>query len=332
MRGRLKFWVPVSALAVGLGLFVWRHESSLAPISHDGASSGRIAENPVGSESANAKRNNIQTEEGAKSATGKLTTGAPETPPVASTVPARMRFLNDTNLTILALSEQANWLSAPFSNAELGSVTRYLESTDLHGHTIEDDAAIRNGLMNALRRDHESAQSVRELFFRMARNNGLPVVFRDYAVQHLVSAFAGTQVPPALAELLEGLAADGEGSLKGTALVSMMRLAGSQSGAQLRDPLSYRSVLAAYDSQDVEAQITSLALAADLGQADALPAASEVLSSSRSVPARIAAIGTLGKLGSRKQLPALQSVLEGHEEYLKPAARTAIARINERNL
>lgn len=332
MRARLKFWIPVSALVVGLALFVWRHESSTVLPSHDGALSERMAENLVGSEAENTNRNTVQTEEGAKSAMGKLTTGVPGTAAVASNVPERLRFLDDTNRTILALTEQANWLSAPFSNAELGAITRYLESTDPHGHTVEDDAAIRNGLMNALRRDRESAQPVQELFFRMVRNDGLPLVYRDYAVQHLVSAFVGRQVPPAIVELLEGLAADGQGSLKGTALVGMMRLAGSQSGAQFRDSLRYRSVLAAYNSQDVEAQITSLALAADLGQADALPAASEVLSSSRSVPARIAAIGTLGKLGGRDELPALQSVLESNEEYLKPAARTAIARINERNL
>jgi hypothetical protein len=326
MRIRSTIWVMAGVLALLVAMLVWREATRQG----DRTIASDKSAQPIATDSAKPARQPALT-----NVVAVVETAAPTSPllPVAAPlVLERLRFLDDASQTVLAIQEQANWLAAPFNAAESEQLFRYLESPETHGRTLAGDAAIRNGLLNALRRDPELAARLSELLHRMALNAELPAVFRDYALQHLISLIGVGEPSPAAWELLDELAAAGETSLRGTALLGMARLEGAHPRPEQLDQLAYRSVLAAYDSSNEESQISALALVGDLAAADALPAAVEALNLSASVPVRIAALGAIGKLGGNEHLPLLRTILDGAEEPLKPAAGTALARISERNL
>jgi HEAT repeat protein len=77
-------------------------------------------------------------------------------------------------------------------------------------------------------------------------------------------------------------------------------------------------------------RITALQVCAARGLKDALPAALALADAAPTIPVQISAIAALGALGTAEQQSFLQDLAEGPEPRLRPAAQTALKRLQAR--
>jgi hypothetical protein len=77
-------------------------------------------------------------------------------------------------------------------------------------------------------------------------------------------------------------------------------------------------------------EITALQVCASLNVKDALSVVLGAAQQGQSDPVKISAIGALGSLGGSDQVPFLNSVLQGSDDRLKPAAQGALNQIQQR--
>ena len=208
----------------------------------------------------------------------------------------------------------------------------------------EDDTPrgqiLKNGVMDALIGQAAPLPDLAARLAWMASDPSQQVVIRDYAVQHLVAFYpqldrAAVEVAEASREILrEALLValrETDGSLAGTALLGLSRLAGQYPGFDMERIGNCATRLAREPQVGELARITALQVCAEMSLTDSLPVCLSLVAQTNNTPLRLSAIAAVGQLGGPSELPLLQSLVSDKNERLHPAARLALSRLEARS-
>jgi hypothetical protein len=200
--------------------------------------------------------------------------------------------------------------------------------------------ALKNRAMDILCALNPPPAGLEQTLIQIYHDLGQDEVLRDYAVQHLaiyyeqIAAIQPDANNAAVKEAIRGAFTEAlretRSTIAGTTLLALKRL--SQDHPEF-DPNSV-TALALQMAGDISAgeqtHITAFQLCAQLGSADALPVIAQAARNGETLPVRISAVAALGLLGGTDQISFLNSLLQGDEERLKPAARHALDQITRR--
>jgi len=118
------------------------------------------------------------------------------------------------------------------------------------------------------------------------------------------------------------------GSTGGTALLALKRLSQEYSTDFDQGKIAAMALQMAGNPIAGELNhITAFQVCAQLGTADALPVVLKAAQKGETISVQLSAIGALGQLGGKEQIPFLNSVLNGTQDRLKPAAQHALEQI-----
>ena len=121
-----------------------------------------------------------------------------------------------------------------------------------------------------------------------------------------------------------------DSSIAGTALLALNDLA--QNNAEFeKDKIARTALKLAGNEQCGElARITAVQICGQTDATQAAPLILQLAQNAGSIPLRITAIAALGDLGDRSAEGFLQQIAAGNEDRLKPAAESALKRLNKR--
>lgn len=233
----------------------------------------------------------------------------------------------------LARSRAVETLGDDLSPGEIRMLLDYLSS--LHDPLRpERVAALKNDVMNALRRQRVPPTALAPRLIRMFREGRHEPAVLDYCIQHLGAFQERLQDAGQLEDVrkcLREAALRETFSYSGTALIALTRL--PHPAESDRAFLMSRTVAIAGNASAHEAaRITAMQIASELGHVDALPTIRAVAESSEiSVSLRTAAIGALGVFGDKSDAERLKRLLDGNPNpRLLPALNAALDRIAQR--
>jgi hypothetical protein len=191
---------------------------------------------------------------------------------------------------------------------------------------------LRNEMLDKLVRQPTLPAGLPDVLVAIYQDQDQDVVMRDYAVQHMTPAYAqaGADEKASLQQALWQAAQETDSSIAGTALLSLNDLA--QSSAEFdQNQIAQTALKLAGDDQCGElARITAIQICGRMGVTQALSVALQLAQQAGSVPLRITAIAALGDLGDQNVETFLQQIAAGDEDRLKPAAVSALKRLNKR--
>jgi hypothetical protein len=191
---------------------------------------------------------------------------------------------------------------------------------------------LRNVILDKLVEQSNPSADLPAVLVSIYQNQEQDIVMRDYAVQHMNPAYprANEEEKTALSRALWQATEETDSSIAGTALLALNDLARNHPEFN-RDQIAQTALKLAGDEHCGElARITAVQLC---GQKQVTQAATLVLQlaqSASSMPLRIAAIAALGDLGDQDAETFLQGIAAGGEDRLKPAAQTALKRLEKR--
>ena len=195
-------------------------------------------------------------------------------------------------------------------------------------------AALKNDVMNALRRQRVPPSALAPRLIRMFREGRHEPAILDYCIQHLGIFQERLRDAGQLEDVrrcLRDAALRERYSYSGTALIALTRL--PHPAEPDRAFLASRTVAIAGNASAHEAaRITAMQIASELGHADALPAIRAAAESPEaSVSLRTAAIGALGVSGDKADAERMKRLLDGNPNpRLLPALNAALDRIGQR--
>jgi HEAT repeat protein len=215
---------------------------------------------------------------------------------------------------------------------------KYLLKPDAADENPQTRAA-KNHLLDVLCAMNPPPAGFADTLIRIYRNHEQNDALRDYAVQHLAAYYEQVAGQPNSAHDLEVVqqvlweaVKERGGSIRGTALLALKRLSQQYAAAFDQSQVATTALQMAADNFSGEAtHITAYQVCAQLKVADSLPILLQAAEKGESISVRMSAIGSLGLLGGPEQIPYLESVVNGAEERLKPAARHALEQIKARN-
>jgi hypothetical protein len=321
------------ALVVGAGCLVWWTftDRTSTPSTTEPSS--------VGSQKA-APGTSMPTT--APSASGKPSSPVMPKPAIdPAKMPETVRSIVDLQHNYRERLETARKLPPNLSSAELDALFAFLRER----HTEDEDQgghALKNDVMDALTQQEPLAPQIVALFVELYRDRNQHVVIRDYAVQHLSMAYerlipssegkadgARTGRAEIAGYLWEALS-ETDSTIAGTALMGLNRI--SENTTELdRNRIAATAVKLAGDPGVGDAaRISALQVGARLNNPETLPLSVKLLEGETPAGIRLSAIGAIGLLGSQRELPALNRIIEEGSPMLRPAATTAVGRIQQR--
>ena len=173
---------------------------------------------------------------------------------------------------------------------------------------VERLAALKNDVMNLLRRQETPAPDFADTLISMFESEAHPPAIQDYCIQHL-GAMQGDIADEAIRGRIRSLLVKAAGRINqpyaGTALYA---LAEDASATPAQDAELRRLTLALCSpAANAIARISAIQLAGQHGYAEALPLLRETLSASRrDAVTDIVCIGSLGLLGDAGDIPLLR--------------------------
>ena len=202
----------------------------------------------------------------------------------------------------------------------------------------EDKDAWQLALKNVVM-DHlcaSDAPGVRTLLADIFRDSGQNPVIRDYALQHLIE-YAQLQTESGnrrgefneITEILWEAVTETQNSIAGTALLGLSRLSETRPEIDRGEVADTAWQLAAEDNTGDLARTTAIQVCASMNVTNALPAIRNLAQGGRTIPLQTSAIAALGLLDDTANAAWLRQLLEGDDDSLKPAARRALARMQE---
>ncbi len=327
MKVRLSIWLMLAVVATVIVLTIcYRHpalrpRASAQPAPVRSTTSGSVS-------SATTLAPNVPT----------LAVGISLPPSVSSAI----RMIVDEQVGYPEREQAVHTLSGKLADADREGLYAFLRQHD-PGDDAQLGQVLKNDLMDALCRMEPPPTGLRDLLTQIYQDAGQNIVLRDYAVQHL-SAFyrqmaLALNVDPQIrndelnqAQQVLWTAVDDTGSsISGTAMLGLSQLALEGWPGLDRDKIGNAALKLAGDSNAGElTRITAFQVCANLNVKDALAFVLGAAQQGETESVRISAIGALGALGGTDQLPCLNGVLQGTDERLKPAARSALNRIEQR--
>jgi hypothetical protein len=207
----------------------------------------------------------------------------------------------------------------------------YLRAAD-SAMRIERVAALKNDVMNLLRRQETPVEGLAETLIAMFDGGAHPPAVLDYCIQHLGAMQGGIGdgvLRARVRAVLVKATRRKNMPYAGTALYSLAadRRATSSQKAELK-----RLALALCGSDaNPAARVAAIQLAGERGYGEALPVLCKALSAPRrDAVLDIVAIGSVGLLGDSSDIPQLSHFMKC-DSRRAPAAEAAIRRINERS-
>ena len=220
--------------------------------------------------------------------------------------------------------------SRSLTKDDAAALLAYLASTN-DAMRVERVAALKNDVMNLLRRQETPVEGFAETLIGMFDGGAHPPAVLDYCVQHL-GAMQGEITDDAtrrrIREVLVGAARRAGQSYAGTALYS---LADDRRATPAQESELKRLTLALCRPEaNSAARIAAIQLAGESGYAEALPILRETLSGERrDAVLDIVAIGSVGLLGDIGDIALLSRF--SSDSRRATAADVAVKRITERN-
>lgn len=199
---------------------------------------------------------------------------------------------------------------------------------------IERAAALKNDVLNLLRRQRRPPEELADVLVGMLEDGGYADVELDYAVQHLGALTDSVRDAACRARIravLSATAARTDRPFAGTALYALAddRRADATPDGRLRLRRLTVALVRKTDAHPV-ARIAAVLLAGQKGYSEVRPDLRRLVSGPvRDVPLVLAAVGTLGLVGTSGDIPLLQG-LSGHLR-LTHAVHEAVRRIRERS-
>jgi len=202
---------------------------------------------------------------------------------------------------------------------------------------VQRGQAVKNQLLDALCSINPAPTGLGDMLIQLYRDHKQDDVIRDYAVQHLTAYYEQMSAQPddgrtgpAVQKVLWEAVTETSDSIGGTALLALKRLSQEYSGFD-QDKIAATALQLAGDDKAGElTHITAFQVCAQLGTVDALPLALQAAQNGETIAVRMSATAALGALGGPEQIPFLNSLLQGDEDRLKPAAQNALAQITIR--
>jgi hypothetical protein len=192
---------------------------------------------------------------------------------------------------------------------------------------------LRNTIMDILV-NQQNLTGVAEGLLNVYRNRNLDPVVRDYAIQHLGVLYEKADSRPRnlIKDGLFQATAEMEGTLAGTGLLALNRLAGLYEDIS-SEQLAQAALLAAGNERiSDESRTTALQVCALMQLPDAAQIAADILSNSENTHLQISAIAALGYVGDADQIEILSSILsDDSRQRLHLPAQTALERIKSSN-
>lgn len=233
----------------------------------------------------------------------------------------------------LARSRAVESLGDDLAPGEIRMLLDYLSS--LHDPLRpERVAALKNDVMNALRRQRVPPPGLAPRLIGMFGDRRQEPVIQDYCIQHLGAFQERLQDAGQLEDVrkcLREAALRETYSYSGTALIALTRLPHPAESDRMF--LELRTVaIVGNPAAHEAARITAMQIASELGHVGALPAIRAVAESPEiSVSLRTAAIGALGVFGDKSDAERLSRLLVGNPNpRLLPALNAALDRIAQR--
>jgi hypothetical protein len=200
---------------------------------------------------------------------------------------------------------------------------------------------IKNNLLDVLCAMNPPPSGLGDVLAKMYQNSQQEEVIRDYAVQHLAAYYEQMTMQPDntkteqaiqnAKDVLWDALNETSDSIGGTALLALKRLSQEYTGFDDQGKIGAAALQMAADNNAGElTHITAFQVCAQLDTTNALPVIVSAAQNGQTISVKTSAIGALGLLGGQEQIPFLNSVLQGNEERLKPAAQHALDKINAR--
>jgi hypothetical protein len=215
---------------------------------------------------------------------------------------------------------------------EIESFYRYLRMPATNSPELENEHWLRNDMMDKLAGQPTLPAGLPNELVAIYQDKNQDVVMRDYAIQHMNPAYAqaGSEEKAALRQALWQATDESDSSIAGTALLALNNLAQNNSEFE-KDKIAGTALKLAEDEQCGElSRITAVQICGRTGATRAELLALQLAQSAPSIPLRITAIAALGDLGDRSVETFLQQIAAGSEDRLKPAAESALKRLNKR--
>jgi hypothetical protein len=214
---------------------------------------------------------------------------------------------------------------------DVAALVAYLRSKD-SAMRVERVAALKNDVMNLLRRQETPVEGFAETLIGMFDGGAHPPAVLDYCVQHLglmQGGIADDALRARVHAVLVKAARRKNMPCAGTALYSLA--ADRRATPQQLEELKRLTLALCGPDANPAARIAAVQLAGERGYAEALPILRKVLSSPRrDTVLDIVAIGSVGLLGDSSDIPRLSHFIK-HDSRRASAAQAAIRRINERS-
>jgi hypothetical protein len=218
------------------------------------------------------------------------------------------------------------------NNEELRAFYGYLLAPAHDQGDREQENWLRNEMLDKLVTQQKPPAGLIDVLNAIYQDKDQDVVMRDYAIQHMNPAYAqaNTEEKTALRQALWQATGETDGSIAGTALLALNDLA--QNNAEFeKNKITEVALKLAGDEQCGElARITAVQICGRSDATQAVPLVLQLAQSAGSIPLRISAIAALGDLGDRSVETVLQQIATGNEDRLKPAAESALQRLNKR--
>jgi hypothetical protein len=257
----------------------------------------------------------------------------PQQPP-AGTLSEQMRLIvsPDGKAGFKERMAAVHAIKKDLSNEELRAFYGYLLAPAHTGEDRVQENWLRNEMMDKLVTQQNPPAGLTDMLVAVYQDKNQDVVMRDYAIQHMNPAYAqaGAEEKSSLQQVLWQATGETDSSIAGTALLALNNLA--QDNAEFdKEKITETALKLAGDEQCGElARITAVQICGQTGATQAAPLVLQLAQSAGSIPLRITAIAALGDLGDRSVETFLQQIAAGNEDRLKPAAESALKRLNKR--
>jgi hypothetical protein len=247
----------------------------------------------------------------------------------------------DVGQDLWARLAAAGRLPADLGTQEIAACYDYLRLPETGDDTAcEVEHAIRNDLLNALRRQTNPPAGLEALLGEISRDQIQHAVMRAYGIQHLQVWYAHliNDKPPvsltesdwaAMRRSFWDALDDSDPGVSRTALLALHRLAEVDPDSDSPQVSVAALKFAQDDGCPPLARSTALQVCAGRKLEQALLYVLELAQAEDNIPLRISAIAALGTLGGPDQVGFLEQLATGENERLRPAARTALRRLDK---
>ena len=191
--------------------------------------------------------------------------------------------------------------------------------------------SVGDKVINKLEEQENVPPALIDMLISMFSDDSGNFTWRDYCVQHLGSLYAGDAASGKRAAMLKTLnaALKPETHMAGTAILALQNNIGKE-GVPRRMVVNKAKRVALDENQDEASRLTSMLVAAELGNQQMLPLARGIIDSREPVQFRMAAMAVLGMQGAASDLSTLAPYTSSPDMRLRTASRAAIKKINGR--